>query len=360
MRLATRLFTAQLVVIATIFAALLVTILVVAPGLFRHHLAMTGEESPSVQQHAQQAFESSVGLALVAAAVVAVLAAVALSWFLARRVSRPIESLADAAESVARGQYDVSVPDGSFARELSTLSTSFHQMADDLATTDEARTRLLSDLAHEIRTPLATLEAHIDGLEDGVVADDAASYDVMRHQVRRLQRLAADVRLAAAAQEHALNLRVEQVRVSDVLQTACATAAARYAERGIHLGCEERADGTVLVDPDRIQQVLGNLLDNALRYANERVDLTCGEAAGWVVIAVSDDGPGIPSSELEAVFTRFHRVDPSRTGEGSGLGLTIARAIVAAHGGTLTAVSPAGTGGTTMVVRLPRGSDHDR
>ncbi len=350
MTLALRLFTAQLIVIATTFAALLVTILLLAPGLFRHHLEMTGEDSPTVQEHAQQAFETTVGWALLAGAAMAVLAAVVLAWFLARRVSRPIEDLATAAEAVARGDYDISVPDASFGRELATLSRSFTGMADDLASTDEARAQLLADLAHEIRTPLATLEAHIDGMEDGVVTTDAASFEVMRRQVHRLQRLAADVRLAAAAQEHALDLHPQVMDVAALVSAACDTFEARYRDKGVRLSNACAGGKTVRVDPDRMQQVLGNLLDNALRHTpvGGIVSITCQPPAR---ILVTDDGEGIPPDQLEAVFERFHRVDASRSREGSGLGLTIARAIVEDHGGTLQATE-AGNG-TTMVLNLP-------
>ena len=352
MSLATRLFVAQLVVIGTTFAALLVTILLVAPGLFRHHLEMTGEDSPTVQLHAQEAFETSVGLALLAAAAVAVLAAVLLAWFLARRVSRPIEALAGAAEAVAHGDYDVSVPATTFGRELTTLASSFQEMTHDLASTDEVRSQLLADLAHEIRTPLATLGAHIDGMEDGVVATDAAAFDVMRNQVSRLQRLAADVKLAAAAQEHALELHLADVRVADLVGAACALYAPRYAEKGVALREECESSITVRVDADRMQQVLGNLLDNALRHtpAGGRVTVSCA-VTDHVRIAVADTGEGIPEAEQEAVFDRFHRVDAARSGGGSGLGLTIARAVVEDHGGTLRAVSHGA--GTTMLISLP-------
>lgn len=352
--LATRLFTAQVLVVAATFGALLVTILLVAPGLFRHHLQMTGEDSPSVQEHAQEAFETAVGLALLTAAAVAVLAAVLLAWFLARRVSRPIEELAGAAEQVAHGEFDVSVPQTTFGRELHSLSESFQEMADDLASTDAARARLLSDLAHELRTPLATLEAHIDGLEDGVVAADAQGYAVMRAQVHRLQRLASDVKLAAAAQEHALDLHIQPVEVVGLVATACAAQTARYRDKGVALrdACENSA--IVQVDADRMQQVLGNLLDNALRHTppGGSVQVTC-RVGDEVQIEVSDNGEGIPADELEAVFQRFHRVDAARSGGGSGLGLTIARAIVEDHGGTLRASSDGAGRGTSMVVTLP-------
>lgn len=354
--LASRLFTAQLLVIAVTFLSLLVTIVLVAPGLFMYHLEMTGEDSPTVQQHAQEAFETSVGFALLAAAAVAIVAAILLSWFLARRVSRPVTDLAVAAESVARGKYDVEVPDAGFGAELHTLSQSFRGMADGLASTDDARARLLSDLSHEIRTPLATLEAHIDGLEDGLLPSDPATYEVMRAQVRRLQRLASDVRLAAQAQEHALDLQPQLVSVSQLVEAACALYEPRYQDKGVVLRNTCHEDETIRVDPDRMQQVLINLLDNALRHtpAGGSVDVSCQRRPDFVDIDVRDSGEGIPPGELDAIFQRFHRLDDSRGhGAGSGLGLTIARAIVQDHGGTMTSFS-AGLGtGARFTVSLP-------
>ena len=356
--LAGRVFIAQLVVLTITFVALLATILLVAPGLFMYHLEMTGEDSPLVQLHAQQAFGTAVGIALLAAAAVAVLAAVLLSWFVARRVSRPIEDLADAAVQVAAGGRQITVPDNGFSRELADLSVAFQEMAEDLASTDQARARLLTDLAHEIRTPLATLEAHIDGLEDGILAADPHTFEVMRGQVKRLQRLSGDVRLAAAAQEHALDLQLRQVQISDVVSAACQVAGPSYLEKGVELHgpCENQV--TVRVDTDRIAQVLSNLLDNALRHTptGGQVTISCDVDAREVRVLVADTGEGIPADQLTAVFERFHRVDGSRRSEsgGSGLGLTIARAIAVDHGGSLTATSPGVGGGTTMMLALPR------
>ncbi len=357
-----RLFAAQLVVILLAGATLVVTVLAVAPSLFLNHLAMTGEDSPIVQQHALEAFRSSAGLAFVAAATAAVLAAVMLSWFLSRRVSRPVEELAVAAEAVAAGHYDIRVPDTGFGPELAALSSSFQRMADDLAVTDAARTGLLADLAHEIRTPLATLEVHIDGLEDGIVPASPETFGVLRDQVARLRRLATDIKTTAAAQEHALDLHPRTMQVADVLQAACDAAAPRYHAADITLGCASDA-AAITVDPDRIQQVLANLLDNALRHTPTGgcVTVTAHASGGSVVVKVADTGDGIPPEELEAVFQRFHRLDPARAsqGGGSGLGLTIARAIVADHGGSLVAESPGRGGGTTLVLRLPASADSD-
>lgn len=358
--LAARLLGAQLLVILICGVTLVVALSLIAPGLFAMHLQRTGEDTPAVQLHAQQAFTSSMSIALALAGIVAVITAGLLSWVLSRRVAQPIADLSEAAEWVAAGRYDITVRASTFSRELSTLAEGFQAMAEQLARTDTARGQLLADLAHEIRTPLATLEAHVDGLQDGVVAPSAESYDVMRAQITRLERLAADIKEAAAAQEHALGLRLQPTRVSEILAAAAGAADARYRAAGVELGwADGQGFGTVAVDRDRMQQVLGNLLDNALRHTPRggRVDLWCAPGAGAsTVIEVTDSGEGIPPDQLEAVFDRFHRVDPSRRGNGaigSGLGLTIARAIVADHGGTLTAHSD-GTGqGTTFRITLP-------
>jgi signal transduction histidine kinase len=357
--LATRLMGAQMIVILVGGITLLVALSLIAPGLFAMHLERTGEDTPGVQQHAQQAFTSSMAIALGLAGITAITAAGVLSWVLSRRVAQPISELSTAAEQVAAGRYDVTVADPGFSRELATLAASFQDMADRLERTDTARAQLLADLAHEIRTPLATLAAHVDGMEDGVVPADPAAYQVMRDQVRRLQRLASDIREAAAAQEHALELHPTVIGVDRLLNGAAAAAEARYRAAGIALHCDpDPACGTVRADPDRIGQVLGNLLDNALRHTPAGGQVVMDAAPGprdTVVIEVADSGEGIPVDQLEAVFDRFHRVDPARAGRGggSGLGLTIARAIVAEHGGTLTAHSAGPGGGATFRITLP-------
>ncbi len=361
--LAPRLFIGQLLVIGITFLTLLVTVVLIAPGLFLYHLEMTGEDSPTVQLHAREAFETSVGLALLAAAAVAVVAAILLSWFLARRISRPISSLAAAAESVAHGNYEVEVPETGLGTELHTLSRAFHDMAQNLASTDDARAQLLSDLAHEIRTPLATLEAHIDGLEDGMVTASAATFDVMRSEVHRLRRLASDVRLAAQAQEHALELHLQAVSVADLVDNACGLYEPRYQDKGLTVRntCQHR-NHMVLVDPDRMQQVLGNLLDNALRHTptGGEVRVGCQQQDQLFEITVSDTGEGLATDDLERIFHRFQRLDGARSTDhaGSGLGLTIARALVQDQGGDLFASSDGPGTGSTFTIRIPAARRH--
>ena len=358
-RLATRLMQAQVLVVGVGTLTLLVSAIIVAPLLFHDHLIRAGVTDVDVQAHAEEAFASAFAISVALAAVTALLAAGAVSWFMVRRVSRPVEDLARSAEVVATGRYDVDVPDASFSSELHQLSESFSDMAHRLGETEATRSQLLADLAHELRTPLATIEAYIDGMEDGILQHDAASWSTMRDQVDRLRRLASDLREVAAAEEHALGLEPAAIDARDVAQAAVSAASPRYRAKAVELHLDQgQSPCPVLADSMRIQQVLANLLDNALRHTppDGSVTVTTRAEDHRVLLAITDTGEGIPQDELSSVFERFHRVDASRVsadGSGSGLGLTIARAIVSEHEGTLRAVSAGRGRGTTMVVDLP-------
>lgn len=356
--LAARLMLLLGLVIAVGSVTMVVATDLLAPGLFRAHLQRGGEQSPAVLHHAEQAFSTAFTISVSVATLTALAAAGLVSWFLVRRVAHPVQELADAADAVAAGNYRVRVPVADFSSELQRLSEAFTHMAGRLADTDAARSRLLSDLAHELRTPLATLEAYLDGIEDGVVPDDLASREVMRTQLRRLRRLTTDVREIAAAEEHALTLRLQPCDAVELAQTAVAAARPRYDQKGVQLQLQPARVRTVMADAERLHQVLANLLDNALRHTSSggHVTVSVSGRGGGVRLLVRDDGEGLAPDQLQAVFQRFHRADParsSRDGEGSGLGLTIARAIMTAHGGTLTADSAGAGRGATFTVTLP-------
>jgi signal transduction histidine kinase len=350
---------AQGLVIGVGAATMVVTAVLVAPGLFHEHLTHVGVNTPTVQAHAEEAFASAFAISIGVAGLTAFIAAGLLSWVLVRRVSRPMEELAQAAESVASGHFDVDVPDANFSIEFHQLSRAFADMAGRLAATETARTRLLADLTHELRTPLATLEAYIDGLEDEVLPHDAASWSTMRDQVDRLRRLTIDLRDAAAAEEHALNLELELLDARTLAAAAVSAASPRYLAKGVGLECDDFDEPCAIMgDRVRVQQVLGNLLDNALRHTHPggRVEVETDHRGRSVILTVTDDGEGIPPAQLAAVFDRFHRIDPSRVttdGSGSGLGLTIARGIVTDHGGSLTAHSGGYGQGSTFRIELP-------
>lgn len=357
--LVARLLTAQVAVIGIGALALVGTAAMVGPPLFAEHLSRTGEDSPMVTEHATQAFASSFAIAVGVSLLVSLLVAGLVALLFVRRVAAGVVELADAADAIAAGDLGVDVPGRGFGTEMTRLSGAFARMAGHLAASEATRTRMLADLAHELRTPLATLEAYVDGLEDAVVPADPASFAVMREQVARLRRLAVDVREASAAEEHALSLHREPVDPRELADSAVRFAQPSFQAKGVILDLDARSGcPQVLADRTRLQQVLGNLLANALRHTRPGGHVTVGVRAGrsGAEISVADDGEGIPTDQLEAVFTRFHRVDAARTshdGSGAGLGLTIARAIVSEHGGTLTATSPGPGQGATFTVRLP-------
>jgi signal transduction histidine kinase len=300
-----------------------------------------------------------VAASLIIAAIVSLASAAVVGLVLVRRIARPIEALAEAADSIAGGTYGVRIPAAGASVELQHLSQAFERMATRLSETEASRTRLLSDLAHEIRTPLATLEAYIDGLEDGIVSADPQAWSTMRDQVLRLRRLTADLRETAAAEEHALGLTLAEVDLRSVVTASGDAVLPMYLAKGVEIAVETGTDPLpVRVDVDRMQQVLANLLGNSLRHtpSGGHVRLAADRRGTSAVISVIDDGEGIPADQLEAVFARFHRVDASRQaadGSGSGLGLTIARAIVSDHGGTVTAASPGVGQGSTLTVTIP-------
>jgi signal transduction histidine kinase len=356
--LATHLLGAQVTVILAGAATLITTALLIAPGLFTHHLEMTGEDSAIVQQHAREAFISSFGIAMATGIGLSLIAATIVSWIIVRRVATPVEQLADAAEQLAEGDFEVDVPVTGFSTEIQRLTFSFEQMASRLADSEANRRHLLADLAHELRTPLSTMEAYIDGLEDRVLANDPSTYATMREQIARLRRLSTDLREVALAEEHALGITLEPIDLVELVRTGVAAALPRYEARGVAL---RSSLPTAAIDANgdwlRLQQVLANLLDNALRHTRSMVHVEVATNDSVATITVTDDGEGLPVDQLEAIFDRFHRVDPSRSRSdgGSGLGLTIARSIINDHGGTLIAESDGPGTGAAFIISLPIG-----
>src|SRR5512132_168588 len=358
--LAARLFAAQLLVIVAGSLTLALVALAVAPGLFRTHArqALT-VLPPDVVGHLQRAFEDAVLVALVIATIAAVVTALAASWLLAQRLTRPIRILGDAAERIGAGGYQARVPVAAHGDELAALGRAFNQMAGALEATERHRQALLADLAHELRTPLATLEAYVEGLADGVVAADQEAWTVLQAELDRLRRLTEDLTAVSRAEEHQLDLRPSPVDPGALVTRAVQAAEPAFAAKGVALQADvDRGLPTVSVDPDRLGEVLANLLGNALRHtpSGGRVEITAVGRGDEVEVAVTDTGEGIPPELLERVFERFFRVDPARSrnsGGGSGLGLTISRAIVQAHGGRVWAESAGRGRGARLVVRLP-------
>jgi signal transduction histidine kinase len=356
--LTAKLLAAQLAVIVAGSATLALVALLLGPTLFHRHVRdALGYVPPTVLHHLDQAFGESLALSLGVAIAAAGATAAAIGWLVSTRITRPVSALAGAARHVSRGDYDTRVT-VSGDDELTVLARSFNEMAASLASAEERRRRLLSDVAHELRTPLATIDAYLEGLADGVVQPEPETWRLLRAESARLERLSNDINRVSRAEEHQLDLRVEPTRPSRLIENAARAAAPAYAAKGVELQIDpEPVTARVEVDPDRIAEVLANLLENALRHTPPQgvVTLAAREDGDTVLLTVEDTGEGLDPSDLERVFERFYRTDTARSRDrgGSGIGLTISRALVEAHGGRLWAESAGPGSGTRFVCQLP-------
>lgn len=349
-----------LVVQAGITFVTVVTAWVVAarigPGIFHENLLQ--HSGPDATEQAEAAFTTAGGFSLAAALAVALLVSTALSVSIAGRVTRSLRPIVVATGRISGGAYDRRVPVPGLGAEFDELATAVNAMSERLEQVDTTRRRLLADLAHELRTPLTTLAVYVDSIDDGVRPPDAATLQVLRDQVTRLSRLAEDVSAVSLAEERRLPLHLTTVAPADLARAAAAAANPAYGAKKVRLRIEAAtATPQVRVDQDRIGQVLANLLDNALRHTQPggAVVIQVRDERDEVTIAVVDTGDGIAPEHLPHVFDRFYRADSARDRDhgGSGIGLSVSRALTEAHGGTLRAASLGPGMGATFTLHLP-------
>jgi len=340
---------------------LLVVALVVAPQVFHAHLevVLDADVEPAVQAHVDEAFANAMLISLGVAVPVALLTASAVAWVVAQRLARSVTAVAASADRIAGGDLRARVEAPAIGPEFARLAAAFNAMADRLAQTETTRRRLIGDLAHELRTPLASLEATVDAVVDGVLPADPETLATLRQQTDRLNHLVADMSAVSRAEERQLALHPEAVDVAEVARDVVAAERARFAAAGVRLEIEaSRRVPNLQADSRELSEALANLLDNARRHTPPGgwVCLAVQAEADGVVIDVADTGEGFDPADAERIFERFYRGEASRTrdGGGSGVGLTIARAIIEAHGGTLTARSDGPGTGATFRIHLPR------
>ncbi len=282
-----------------------------------------------------------------------------LAWWLARRIGRPISQVSNAARRVAAGDLGVRVdaPPAGASDETAELARNFNAMARELETSETQRRHLIADVAHELRTPLTILRARFEALEDGVVPLTREEITALHGHTLLLTRLVEDLRTLSLVDAGTLGVHPREVDLAELLRRAVAGFQARAEERGIALVLEGPEALPGRADPERLTQVLGNLLDNALRVTPRggEVAVRVRGDAREVTVEVLDSGPGLPAGEEARVFERFYRADRSRSraSGGSGLGLAIVKAVVELHGGEVRAESRQ-RGGARFEVRLPR------
>jgi two-component system, OmpR family, sensor histidine kinase BaeS len=268
------------------------------------------------------------------------------------RFGFPLGAMVEAADRVAAGDYTTRAPEYG-PRWMRTLARAFNSMTSRLEAQDRQRRHLMADIAHELRTPLAVLQGRLEGMVDGVYPRDEAQLTAVLQETRVLTRLVEDLRTLAHSESGTLTLQKESTDIATLLNDTAASFAADTAARNLSLDVDAPTDLPLVdIDPLRIREVLTNLMANALRHTPERgrVLVTVSADDKTVKMSVSDTGSGISAAELPNIFDRFYKGHGSR---GSGLGLTIARNLVIAHGGEIRAESEEGKG-TTIFVHLPR------
>jgi histidine kinase len=296
--------------------------------------------------------------ALTYAALSAILAALILSVFFSRSVIAPVRLMSLATQRIADGHYEERVQVNG-ADELGQLARRFNQMAEKLDQIESTRRRLIGDVSHELRTPLTAIKGSMEGLMDGVLPASNETYQQIHSETDRLNRLVDDLQELSRVEAHAYELDIRPVDVSSLVRSVTKRLAPQAESKRITLGLEMSPDlPSVLADEDRAVQVLTNLTGNALQYtpAGGRVEIIVNRTNDEIHFAVRDTGIGIPPEHLAHIFDRFYRVDKSRSrreGGGSGIGLTIARALVEAQGGHIWAESTGEGQGSTFMITLP-------
>lgn len=308
-------------------------------------------------------YQTSVSEALALAAGAALIAAVLASFLISRQVVGPVQKMMVASHRIADGEYAerITVPGivhSNQLDELDQLALSFNQMADKLEKTEIMRRQLIGDVSHELRTPLTAIKGYMEGLMDGVMSATPETYQQVFTEADRLQRLVNDLQELSRVEAGAFSLDLKPVSINSLIETVASNLGRQFEEKGIHLQIQLDASLPELAaDPDRILQVLTNLIGNALQYTQPGGDIYIRTMRNQneAVITITDTGVGIAPDQLANIYKRFYRADKSRsrTSGGSGIGLTIAQALVKAHRGRIWAESPGEGKGSSFHFTLP-------
>lgn len=359
--------TANLLVLAAGGLAFSVTFRLLASEIFddRVRRGQSGSGGPGgpagisgTGQSLLDAFGESVDIALLVSLAVGVVAAGVVAWLVTQRMTRPIETIRSATRAIADGNFSHRVADADIV-ELDALGQDVNHLAQTLEDTEERRARLLSDVTHELRTPLASIDGFVEGAMDGVFSTEEM-YVAVTDETARLVRLVEDLSVLSKTAEHSLDLESTQVPLSAVAVAAADQLRPQYADRSVSMDVDTRSDPIVNGDERRLIQIVTNLLANALGHVDEggTVRLVVGDDGSAASISVVDRGDGIRAEDVERVFDRFFRGSNARRRAGTGLGLSVARGIAEAHGGMLVATSDGPGLGATFTLTLPLIEEH--
>ncbi len=280
----------------------------------------------------------------------AIAIALLLTFFLSRHILAPVKSLISATRHFGKGDFSRRVDDKDKG-ELGELAQSFNSMAADLERTERLRRNMVADVAHELRTPLSNLKGYLEAVSDGLIKPDKNTIHSLNEEASILSRLVDDLQELSLADAGEIKLNIQPEDITGLIKDTVAGMQAKTTARGLELSADLPASlQAVSIDSHRIKQVLLNLLENAVTHTDKggRITVTARQQDKTVYVSVADTGEGIPAKDLPLIFERFYRVDRSRNRKtgGSGLGLTIAKRLVEAHGGTIEVKSEPGQGST--------------
>jgi len=365
MKLLVRLFLSHALVVVLTVAALLVLAEVLAPTLIQHHVQemerLIGPVGRSLRDDLSRGMRTTLTSALLIASGIAMCVAFLAAYVAARRVVRAVQSLSEGSLAIAEGDYRRRLPEDG-QDELTALARNFNRMAHSLADVEASRVELITNVAHELRTPLTALQGYAEALQEGVMPPAHASAAVLR-ETRAMERFTDDLALVSRVEAGTVDLRSCTVPVPDLLLGALDRFGPLASERHLALHVRPAPHGLVVhADPERVAQVLANLIGNALKYTppGGTVTVTAAPVPGGVAFRVQDTGPGVMPEDQRRVFERFYRTDRSRSrpagGGGSGVGLTIARGLARAMRGDVT-VTSFPPDGSTFTLTLPADAD---
>jgi signal transduction histidine kinase len=355
-----------LIVLVGVATLLLVTF-ALAPTLFQAQLVPILQTHPNTLSTAEASqrilgdFLGTLFAALAVAAIVATVTSLAISLFVARRITVPLRQMTQASERISAGHYAerIEIAPVHATDELGQLASSINALAVALEQTERRRLEVIGNVTHELRTPIATLEGYLEGLLDGVIEPTPRTWAMLHTEAGRLRRLVEDLQELSRAEARQIPLSLQPVTPHRLVQDALAPLEGQFAEKGLQLQIQLPEDlPPVMADPTRAVQILTNILVNSLRYtpAPGRVEVAVSREEDMVAFRISDTGVGLSPEQLVHIFERFYRVDKSRSRAfgGSGIGLTIAQSLAQAMGGEIR-VESAGLGqGSSFTLTLPQ------
>lgn len=356
-----KLFVSYLIVIAIGAIVLIVTTLSIAPVTFSQHIGNMRENMSSsmmidLETEVNESFNNAMTNALIFATLAATSAAAIVSAYVSYRITSPIRATVHASQRIASGYYDERL--GIYSSdELGQLAKSFNRMATSLEDIETTRQRLIGDISHELKTPLASIQAYMEGLQDGVIVPTLDTFQQIHRETRRLQRLVYDLQELSRVEAGQMSLQIKLLDLVSLLQSATEWIKPQFEDKQVQLLVDlpdEPID--IQADYDRLRQVILNLLGNALQYTPQKgtVIIRSESTSTEVLIHIQDTGIGLSEQDTERIFERFYRVDKSRSrlSGGSGIGLTIARHILRAHGSDLHVKSLGLNKGSTFYFKL--------